>query len=131
MKPVEPYFGFRLNSIKFYRIQFKPTVSTGALTRKISLGTFLEESIISPTDVITPVLTLKTFRTACGSWEISVQNMGNDCECKDATRRLRKRKVICSGLRPTCIEQTYQSNTMLAGYIMSSELHCHSSLTSG
>lgn len=43
MKTVEPYVGFHLNSIKFYRIQFKPTVSTGALTRKkISLGTCAE-----------------------------------------------------------------------------------------
>lgn len=40
MKSVEPYFGFHLNSIKSYRTRFKHTVSTGALTRKVSLRMF-------------------------------------------------------------------------------------------
>lgn len=40
VKYAEPYFGFHLNSVKFYRIQFKLLVSTGDLTRKVSLGMF-------------------------------------------------------------------------------------------
>lgn len=40
MKTTASYSGFHLNIIKFYRMQFKPTVSTGVLTRKLSSGMF-------------------------------------------------------------------------------------------
>lgn len=40
MKSIEPYFGFHLIYIRFYRMVFKSTVSTGALTRKLSSGPF-------------------------------------------------------------------------------------------
>lgn len=116
VKSAELYFRFHCNSANFYRIQFKPMVSTGDLTRKNSLGMFAGgkhrlsnrcyNSMPHAENVSDSTWLLGDFHDR--TWEMKV-------DVKDAMRRCKKSKVVCCGLRPSCINQTgvHQSNMML------------------
>lgn len=116
VKSAELYFRFHLESDNFYGIQFKPMVSTGDLTRKNSLGMFAEgkhrlsnrcyNSMPHAENVSDITWLLGNFHDR--TWEIKV-------DVKDAMRRRKESKVVCCGLRPSCINQTgvHQSNMML------------------